>query len=127
MSRDIQKGDEATTTGHSKSSVNEHKASKGKANMATKMSMLDMKRRVAAIMEFISRTQVDLATEAPLSQSSSGRESPQEKVESVPTSGETVNSDVPDASDSSRFKELNCIEMMDVLTRDMVRWQNQYA
>ncbi|KAG5979249.1 hypothetical protein E4U55_005377 [Claviceps digitariae] len=127
MSRDIQKGDEATTTGHSKSSVNEHKNSKGKANVANKMSMLDMKRRVAAIMEFISRTQVDLAAEAPLSQSTSGQESPQEKAGSVQTSGETVNSSAPDASDSSRFKELNCIEMMDVLTRDMVRWQNQYA
>ncbi|KAG6005446.1 hypothetical protein E4U21_007915 [Claviceps maximensis] len=127
MSRDIQKGDEATTTGHSKSSVNEHKTSKGKSNMASKMSMLDMKRRVAAIMEFISRTQVDLATEAPLSQSSSGQETPQEKPESVQTSSETANSDAPDTSDSSRFNELNCMEMMDVLTRDMVRWQNQYA
>ncbi|KAG5921734.1 hypothetical protein E4U53_003765 [Claviceps sorghi] len=127
MSRDIQKGDEATTTGHSKSSVTEHKTSKGKANVAHKMSMLDMKRRVAAIMEFISRTQLDLATESPLSQSSSGRETPQEKPASGQASGETVNSDAPDASESSRFKELNCMEMMDVLTRDMVRWQNQYA
>lgn len=131
ISKDIQKVDEATTTGHAKSSVNEHKNSKGKTSVGNKMSMLDMKRRVAAIMEFISRTQVDLATEAPLSQSSSGREtpqeSPQEKPESVPTSGEAMHSDAPDAPDSSRFKNLNCIEMMDVLTRDMVRWQNQYA
>ncbi|KAK2592269.1 Histone deacetylase complex subunit [Conoideocrella luteorostrata] len=127
MSRDIQKGDEATTTGHSKSSVNEQKSSKAKANMANKMSMHDMKRRVAAIMEFISRTQVDLATEAPLSQSSSGRETPQEKQESTQTNGNTTNGDAPEPSDANRFKELNCIEMMDVLTRDMVKWQNQYA
>ncbi|KAG5921257.1 hypothetical protein E4U42_005926 [Claviceps africana] len=126
-SRDIQKGDEATTTGHSKSSVTEHKTSKGKANVANKMSMLDMKRRVAAIMEFISRTQLDLATESPLSQSSSDRETPQEKPEPVQASGDTANGDAPEASESSRFKELNCMEMMDVLTRDMVRWQNQYA
>lgn len=127
MSRDTQKGDEATTTGHSKSSVNEHKTSKGKANTANKMSMLDMKRRVAAIMEFISRTQVDLAAEASLSQSSSGRETPSEKPESAQTSGENVNSDAPGPLDTTRFKDLNCIEMMDVLTRDMVKWQNHYA
>ncbi|KAG6086304.1 hypothetical protein E4U30_004450 [Claviceps sp. LM220 group G6] len=123
-SKDMQKADEATTTGHPKLSANDHKTSKAKANMANKMSMLDMKRRVAAIMEFISRTQVDLAAEAPLSQGSSGRETPQEKPETAHTSGE---SEAPEASDSSRFKGLNCIEMMDVLTRDMVRWQNQYA
>lgn len=127
MSRDIQKGDEATTTGHSKSSVVEHKSSKARANMANKMSMLDMKRRVAAIMEFISRTQVDLAAEAPFSQSSSGRETPQEKPESSQTNGNIVNGDTPDPTDANRFKDMNCIEMMDALTRDMVKWQNQYS
>lgn len=127
MSRDIQKGDEATTTGHPKSSVNEHKTSKAKASMANKMSLLDMKRRVAAIMEFISRTQVDLAAEAPHSQSTSGRETPQEKPESSQPNGHAVNGDTPDPSDMNRFKDLNCMEMMDVLTRDMVRWQNQYS
>lgn len=91
------------------------------------MSMPDMKRRVAAIMEFISRTQVDLATEAPFSQSSSGRETPQEKPESSKTNGNTVNGDAPDPADSDRFKVLSCMEMMDVLTREMVKWQNQYS
>lgn len=127
MSRDIQKGDEATTTGHSKSSVNEHKTSRAKASATNKMSMLDMKRRVAAIMEFISRTQVDLAAEASFSQSSSGRETPQEKPEPSQTNGSTVNGHTPDPFDMSRFKGLSCMEMMDVLTRVMVKWQNQYS
>ncbi|QLI72425.1 uncharacterized protein G6M90_00g091620 [Metarhizium brunneum] len=127
MSRDIQKGDEATTTGHSKSSVNEHKTSRAKASATNKMSMLDMKRRVAAIMEFISRTQVDLAAEASFSQSSSGRETPQEKPEPSQTNGNTVNGHTPDPFDMSRFKGLSCMEMMDVLTRVMVKWQNQYS
>ncbi|KAG8415604.1 Histone deacetylase complex subunit [Metarhizium acridum] len=127
MSRDIQKGDEATTTGHSKSSVNEHKTSKAKASTTNKMSMLDMKRRVAALMEFISRTQVDLAAEASFSQSSSGRETPQEKPEPNQTNGSTVNGHTPDPFDMSRFKGLSCMEMMDVLTRVMVKWQNQYS
>lgn len=130
MSRDIQKGDEATTTGHSKSSVNEQKTAKAKAAMANKMSMLDMKRRVAAIMEFISRTQVDLAAEDPFSQSNSGRDTPQKSETVVQTNGdygESANGSVLDLSDDKHFKDLNCVEMMDVLTRDMVKWQNQYA
>ncbi|KZZ89654.1 transcriptional regulator Cti6 [Moelleriella libera RCEF 2490] len=127
VSRDIQKGDEATTTGHPKSSVTEHKSSKAKANPANKMSMVDMKRRVAAIMEFISRTQVDLATEAPLSQTSSGRQTPQETADTVQTNGDAVNGNHTSPSDGDRFRELNCMEMMDVLTRDMVKWQGHYA
>lgn len=89
--------------------------------------MVDMKRRVAAIMEFISRTQVDLATEAPLSQTSSGRQTPQETADTVQTNGDAVNGDHTSPSDGDRFRELNCMEMMDVLTRDMVKWQGHYA
>ncbi|PNY28114.1 histone deacetylase complex subunit cti6, partial [Tolypocladium capitatum] len=132
MSRDIQKnGDE--TTGHSKSSTSDHKhGSKGKQAMANKMSMLDMKRRVSAIMEFISRTQLDLAAE---NRDSSGQDTPQ-KDESAQTNagsaaekpeGEGATGNAPDASDAATFKRLNCMEMMDVLTRDMVKWQNQYV
>jgi hypothetical protein len=127
MSRDISKGDEAATSGNIKISVSEQKSSRSKALAANKMSMLDMKRRVAAIMEFISRTQVDLAAEATYSQSSSGRETPQEKPESSQVNGNAVNGDTPDPADASRFKGLSCMEMMDVLTRDMVKWQNQYS
>lgn len=133
MSRDIQKnGDE--TTSHSKSSTGDHKhGSKGKQAMANKMSMLDMKRRVGAIMEFISRTQLDLAAEN--GGSSSGQDTPQ-KDESAQSNGESAaekpegesaNGNTPDASDTANFKGLKCMEMMDVLTRDMVKWQNQYA
>ncbi|KND89858.1 putative histone deacetylase complex subunit cti6 [Tolypocladium ophioglossoides CBS 100239] len=133
MSRDIQKnGDE--TTSHSKSSASDHKhGSKGKQAMANKMSMLDMKRRVGAIMDFISRTQLDLAAEN--GGSSSGQDTPQ-KDESAQTNGGSAtekpeggsaNGNTPDASDEAHFKGLSCMEMMDVLTRDMVKWQNQYV
>lgn len=102
--------------------------------MAHKMSMLDMKRRVGAIMDFISRTQVDLAAEGSIgsnSNSTSGEASPQ-KTPSAQLNGEAEmaaegdgqNGVVPTEKD---FKGLNCMEMMDVLTRDMVKWQNQYT
>ncbi|KJZ75956.1 hypothetical protein HIM_04780 [Hirsutella minnesotensis 3608] len=106
---------------------------KNKQALAHKMSMLDMKRRVAAIMEFISRTQVDLAAEN--GDSINGQDSP-DKMDTDHTNGEptgdvqhakALSIDTASSSDSKDFKELNCLEMMDVLTRDMVKWQNQYA
>lgn len=131
-SRDTQKNADETA-GSTKASAHDHKlGTKSKQAMASKMSMLDMKRRVAAIMEFISRTQVDLAAENGVVDD---QDSPPE-AETAPTNGETtaegppggaVNGEGAGASDDKNFKGLNCIEMMDVLTRDMVKWQNQYA
>ncbi|KAI6783055.1 Histone deacetylase complex subunit-like protein [Emericellopsis cladophorae] len=101
---------------------------KGKAGVAHKITMLDMKRRVGAIMDFISRTQVDLAAEGNLSSSSnstSGEASPQ-KTPLGPVTGET-NGGTPETTGHDKdFKDLDCMQMMDVLTRDMVKWQNQY-
>ena len=98
------------------------------------MSMLDMKRRVAAIMDFISRTQVDLAAEGSIASSSSsnsGGGSPQ-KVSSAQLQDAAVKA-VEEGGLASvvmstqEFRDLNCVEMMDVLTRDMVKWQNHYT
>lgn len=138
MSRDIQKnGDEPATTGHVKPATSDHRhSSKSKSALPNKLSMMDMKRRVGAIMDFISRTQVDLATEAPPihgDDPKSGQASPQ-KTPVPQTNGNPENQSgvintgaTPDSSHAKDFKELNCMEMMDVLTRDMVKWQNQYA
>jgi hypothetical protein len=101
--------------------------------------MLDMKRRVAAIMDFISRTQIDLATEeiaasSSNSTSASASDSPTKKDLPGPENGVTVGDDesrslgaTADEAQDKEFKNLNCMEMMDVLTRDMVKWQNQYV
>lgn len=138
MSRDILKnGDEPTPPAHSKPSSSEHRhSSRSKTALPHKLSMMDMRRRVGAIMDFISRTQVDLATESlPVlnGEFSSGQTSPQ-KTPAPQTSGISEvqsNADqkeaTPESSHLHDFKELNCMEMMDVLTRDMVKWQNQYA
>lgn len=109
-------------------------SSKIKTPVAHKMSMLDMKRRVAAIMDFISRTQVDLAAEGSIASSSnsnSGNGSPAKPVppESEapadgPAEGESPSGMV---TSTQEFKDLSCVEMMDVLTRDMVKWQNNYT
>lgn len=133
MSRDIQRN--ADEPSHTRATGGDHKHSKSKSAMAHKMSMLDMKRRVGAIMDFISRTQVDLAAEGSISSnsnSSSGEASPNKtpsaqlngEAEMAAAEGEGRNGLVPAEKD---FKDLNCMEMMDVLTRDMVKWQNQYT
>lgn len=131
-SRDTQKNAEETASS-AKASANEQKHwSKSKQAVASKMSMLDMKRRVAAIMDFISRTQVDLAAENGCP--ADGEDSPPQ-AETAPMNGEPPGEGVPGAvngsgaaeTDEKEFKELSCMEMMDVLTRDMVKWQNQYA
>lgn len=140
MSRDIQRSaEEPTPTSHPKTTAAESKSSsKTKQNSAVnKTSMLDMRRRVAAIMDFISRTQVDLAAEGSLgshSNSTSGEASPA-KPSPAHVNGELDKlagaenhaEHGEDMDVGKTFKELNCIEMMDVLTRDMVKWQNQYS
>lgn len=126
--------EEATSLNVTKpATVDVKSGSKAKAAVPTKMTMLDMKRRVGAIMDFISRTQVDLAAEATPSQSSSGQQSPQKgdgKVELTEkggaNAGPSIDIDSIMATDQD-FKDLNCVEMMDVLTRDMVKWQNLYT
>lgn len=107
-------------------------SSKAKTPMANKMSMLDMKRRVAAIMDFISRTQVDLAAEGSIASSSnsnSGGGSPQKSTAQPEASEKTAEADSPTGivTSTSEFRDLSCVEMMDVLTRDMVKWQNHYT
>ncbi|KAF4978351.1 hypothetical protein FZEAL_5249 [Fusarium zealandicum] len=132
MSRDIQKNGDDSATSHSKV-VHEHRHAKPKAALHHKLSMMDMKRRVGAIMDFISRTQVDLAAEALPESNRSGQVSPQQAhlpqtvghSETRPVALE--NGATRESSHDGDFKDLNCVEMMDVLTRDMVKWQNQYT
>jgi hypothetical protein len=145
MSRDIQKHEEPSNGNgngngsHSKPSSVDHppKGPKGKgAN--NKMSMADMKRRVTAFLDFISRTQVELAGETASGSRSSEQSSPQEEISNglpkIQLNGNTQASPVedngvglPSPFDSKEFRDLNCVEMMDVLTRDLLKWQNQYT
>lgn len=136
MSRDIVKAaEDSTATTHSKSSAEHKQGAKSKSSLPNKMTMLDMKRRVAAIMDFISRTQVDLASEEIAAQSSNGRtmsDTPA-KADVADAEGQSPASVTDGATayaeggETKEFKDLNCMEMMDVLTRDMVKWQNQYV
>ncbi|KAM0377975.1 hypothetical protein ACHAPK_001483 [Fusarium culmorum] len=125
MSRDIQKTSDESTPAHPKP-TSEHRHGKSKPAMHHKLNMVDMKRRVGAIMDFISRTQVDLAAETlPVTNenTSNGEVSLQKTLGSETAEKESTR----ESSEGTEFKDLNPMEMMDVLTRDMVKWQNQYT
>ncbi|KXH69223.1 PHD-finger domain-containing protein [Colletotrichum salicis] len=147
MSRDIGRNyDDHAGAGTSKHSHSDHpKHTRTKANSAhSKVSMNDMKRRVSAFLDFISKTQVELAGEAlpgsRSSQNSSQQQSPRATAApdalKISVNGDSAiakNSPIGTAAtdgnglESKDFKALNCVEMMDALTRDLLRWQNQYA
>jgi hypothetical protein len=102
--------------------------------MSSKVTMPDMKRKVAAYLDFISRTQVELAGEK---LPETGTNTPKVNGDAAPGSGPeagTANGasiaapeNLHDAEPEREFTELNCIEMMDRLTRTMVKWQQKYA
>jgi hypothetical protein len=97
--------------------------------------MSDMKKRVASILEFISRTQVEMAIET----SSPGKTRATEQLlkgvaDSLPMitlngeNGESSSEKTTDNQASAKeFKDLSCLEMMDILTRQLVKWQNEFT
>ncbi|KAF3354509.1 hypothetical protein VdG1_07588 [Verticillium dahliae VDG1] len=116
---------------------------RSKAHVHSKASLPDMKRRVAAFLDFISKTQIEMAGESSSGSGSSQNNSEQHSPrDTVPSAAETqangvseseskvahhANGDSAAPAGGQDFKELSCVEMMDVLTRDLVKWQNQYA
>ena len=120
------------------------------AKMRNQRSNLnDMRKRVAGMLEFISRVQVDMAQERPSSAASSGLMSTNRSAMTmIAASFAAVNGDQSggssggdeDPATSKRnhqvlsqvmtekpFAELSSLEMMDVLTRKLVRWQKTFG
>ncbi|KAL2023549.1 hypothetical protein VTK56DRAFT_2157 [Thermocarpiscus australiensis] len=137
QSRDIQKDDHGPP-GSGKGAVESSgKAnSKAKGGMSSKITMNDMKRRAAAMLDFISRTQVELAGENLVGTTagtigSANGGSATASVKTLEEAGDNDPAVVPGenggAGQEKEFKTLSCMEMMDSLTRRLVKWQQQYA
>ncbi|KAK4682886.1 Histone deacetylase complex subunit [Podospora pseudoanserina] len=145
VSRDIQK-DEHPPTGkghHHGDGVGKAAHSRSRGGMSSKVTMNDMKRRAAALLEFISRTQVELAgetaedaarndvakaaivnpTSAPAVTNGTNGITTDDSTQNTSTTGPTSALE----SQEREFKELGCVEMMDSLTRRLVKWQQEYA
>jgi hypothetical protein len=121
--------------------MNEGKPGKPKSTGTSKVTMSDMRKRVAAILEFISRTQLEMAggmgpitedsvqkadkTVRDLAESLHGEDMPTIQVnEDKAEDGTEGKAD--EETPSKAFKDLSCVEMMDVLTRQLVKWQKEF-
>ncbi|KAL8907314.1 MAG: hypothetical protein Q9207_001491 [Kuettlingeria erythrocarpa] len=117
---------------------------KGRHLNASRTSMNDMKRRVAGILDFIGRTQVEMAGEVPLvpmfqsTSSTSSKETlltPADQRELILKDERLRPQDQRGKSlgpmngefDLDRFKHLGSLEMMEVLTRKLMKWQGEYG
>ena len=97
--------------------------------------MSDMKKRVGTILDFISRTQVEMASEtmSPAQQQATEilLEGIAEGLPMIRVNGETSDGSTTGTSEitspTKEFKDLSCLEMMDILTRQLVKWQKEFA
>ncbi|KAB8233114.1 hypothetical protein ETB97_008025 [Aspergillus alliaceus] len=111
--------------------------------MTHRTTMNEMKRRVAAILEFISRMQVEMAsagentTPPGHSDQINGilMKAVSEQLENAMTSAvseadsgtATTDGESGSAPTEKDFKDLSSVEMMDVLTRHLLKWQQEYG
>ena len=103
-------------------------------------TMNEMKRRVAAILEFISRMQVEMAVASENASTPTGNgdrsqglllKSMVDQIDNAMPStisdgGESAPTDNGDVGEKD-FKDLSSVEMMDVLTRHLLKWQQEYG
>lgn len=93
--------------------------------------MSDMKKRVAAILDFISRTQVEMASETISTVRQQATETLLEGIADglpmIKVNGELSEGSSEVTSPIKEFKDLSCLEMMDVLTRQLVKWQKEFS
>jgi hypothetical protein len=106
--------------------------------------MSDMKRRVNGILEYITRKQVELVSDPLLDSTSRPSQASTEdgSISTTEVHGDSSNKkhsgEAPDTNGATHhrtanatalageFKEMSCIEMMDALTRDLFKWQQEF-
>lgn len=139
QSRDVQ-GHDAGHGHHAKSGETSHKPhSRAKGGFNSKVSMADMKRKAGAMLDYISRTQVEMAGEATPPNSDSPKpvegvaphtagisSRPGQKKASELANGESGSSSHP-IGEQRDFKDLSSMEMMARLSTDLIKWQQEFA
>ncbi|BCR94706.1 putative transcriptional regulator (Cti6) [Aspergillus luchuensis] len=99
-------------------------------------TMNEMKRRVTAILEFISRMQVEMAV-AGESTTPPGNDDRPNGITRLLSENQLLSSAIESAgleggsmaqpAAEKDFKDLSSVEMMDVLTRHLLKWQQEYG
>ncbi|TGJ85586.1 hypothetical protein E0Z10_g3131, partial [Xylaria hypoxylon] len=144
ISRDVSRNADEAGTNTIRNTAHEttSKQSKARGGMSSKITMSDMKRRVNGILEYITRKQVELVND-PLSDSTSspsragteddliplakvnGDSSSKKPSGATPTRNAAESSGPTDTA-AAVFKDMSCVEMMDSLTRDLMKWQQEF-
>jgi hypothetical protein len=137
QSRDGGRGDENSYSSNNRNTNSDGKLGKSRTYGGSKATMPDMRRKVATILDFISRTQLEMASESftPTSGESTkdmikglaGSLIPMLKVtdEDKGVGGSPAEEEKPITEKD--FKEMTLLEMMDFITGKCVKWQNQFA
>ncbi|KLJ08091.1 hypothetical protein EMPG_16462 [Blastomyces silverae] len=118
------------------------KPSKPRYMNPQRTTMNEMKRRVAAILEFISQLQLDLASSPEQISGTGGELAPAVMKAAAAqiangdhTHGDQATTDVAEKVETNGttqpkekdFKDLTSLEMMDALTRNLVKWQQEFG
>lgn len=135
QSRDVP-GHDSGPSHHGKGGEGQSKShGRTKGGFNSKVSMTDMKRKAHAMLDYISRTQVEMAGEVTPPDDESHRPSDHSvataAVDTAPTAEQKppeVNGEAGNSTNATKdFKDLSSMEMMDVLTRDLVKWQKEFT
>lgn len=94
--------------------------------------MTDLKRRVGVMLEFISRTQVEMATGAMSGINEEETESMMRGIANslpmIQVNGGGAEKQQGDAgTEVKEFNDMTALEMMDVLTTQLVKWQKEFV
>ena len=113
---------------------------KSKGGMSSRVTITDMKRRAAALLNYITQTQMELAAEdGPEMDERKPKESPTSSEKAPEKAGErSTTKKLVEASEhngdsggpsnvDTAFKDLSCMEMMDRLTTRLGKWQQEYG
>ena len=137
--RDLTNGDVSDTPGREDSHEGSPNGINGESGQSSKAkkhgartSMNEMKRRVAAILEFVGRMQGEGQAGSRSRSSEGSGSTPNGTSISLPTASlvqavEKAMSGGPVVEDRKDFREMGSGEMMETLTRELIGWQNVYG
>ena len=131
QSRDVVRTDE----GHAplnRGPISEGKPGKPK-NSNSKITMADMKRRVTVMLDFISRTQLEMAAGTMSAINEEETETIMrgiaDKLPMIQVNGDKGEEIKDDDSKTvaKEFNDMTCLEMMDILATQLVKWQKEFT
>lgn len=133
QSRDVPREDNGHTSTTNKSANHESKVGKSKGSNS-KITMTDMKKRATAILAFISQTEYELGESISPTAGDTAERMIRDLADGLPmikVNGENGNSskdgEMGEATPAKEFKDLSCKEMIVELTKQLLKWQDEFA